>query len=54
MTSLEETPRRRQRGVRNTEEYRSEVICNARVKGQEYVNWKVESVPVISPKRELT
>lgn len=54
MASLEETPRIRQRGVRNTEEYRSEVIRNARVKGQDYVNWKGKSVPAISPKKELT
>lgn len=54
MSSLEETPRRRQRVVRNTEEYKCEVIHNARIKGQEYVYWKGKSVPIISPKIELT
>lgn len=53
MSSLEETPRKRKKGVRHIESYKSEIIRNARVKGQEYINWKGNLVTAVVSKQNL-
>lgn len=42
-------PRKKKRGVRNTSEYKSEIIKLARIKGKAYTNWKGESIPAVKP-----
>lgn len=53
MSSLEETPRKRQKGVRHKVGYKCDIIRNAIVKGQQYVNWKVKLVTDITSKQNF-
>ena len=44
MEGLDEPPQKRQKGQKNPKKYKRNVIKSARVKGEEYVNYKGNTV----------
>lgn len=46
-STLDNSPKKRKKGVKDPHSYKANVIKRARVKGMEYVNWKGNTVPEI-------